>query len=149
MRRDNNELIALAAIGFIPLIWFALIIAPYASGGIRDIALNLSDIFSDPTKITWTGDSLKTILFFIVLYAFAIGICLSLRKNYRRGEEHGSAKWGNPARVCKKYMEKKYENNKILTQNVRIGLDGRKHRRRNGSRPCRGGSVLPRAGVFC
>ena len=31
--------------------------------------------------------------------------------------------------VNKKYTEKDYSSNKILSQNVRIGLDGRRHRR--------------------
>ena len=51
------------------------------------------------------------------------------RKNYRRNEEYGSAKWANNKAVNKKYTEKDYYSNKILSQNVRIGLDGRRHRR--------------------
>ena len=52
-----------------------------------------------------------------------------MQKNYRRGAEHGSAKWGNPQAVNKKYMQKPPMQNRLLTQQVRIGLDGRKHRR--------------------
>ena len=59
-----------------------------------------------------------------------IGIYLSTARNYRRREEHGSAKWGNAGQVNKKYENKaKPEENKILTQKTKIGLDGRKHRR--------------------
>ena len=58
-----------------------------------------------------------------------VGIYFSTRRNYRRGEEHGSAKWGDARAVCRKYRDKRPEENKLLTQNVRIGLDGRKHRR--------------------
>lgn len=53
----------------------------------------------------------------------------STHRNYRKGEEHGSAKWGDPRQICRKYAEKDKSRNVILTQNVRIGLDGRKHRR--------------------
>ncbi len=50
-------------------------------------------------------------------------------RNYRRREEHGSARWGRPKMMNVKYQSKTPEQNKILTQRVRIGLDGRKHRR--------------------
>ena len=53
----------------------------------------------------------------------------STRKNYRWREEHGSAKWGVAKSVCKKYRDKSFNNNKILTKNFCIGFDGRKHRR--------------------
>ena len=51
------------------------------------------------------------------------------RRNYRRGEEHGSAKWGSARTVNRKYRAAAPEENKIFTQNVRMGLDGRKHSR--------------------
>ena len=65
----------------------------------------------------------------MLAYGLAIGIYFSTRKNYRRNEEYGSAKWGNAISINKKYEQKNSNNNKILTQNVKIGLDGRKHRR--------------------
>ena len=58
-----------------------------------------------------------------------IGVYLSTKRNYRKGEEHGSAKWGNASQLSKKYADKNKYENIILTQNTRIGLDGRKHRR--------------------
>lgn len=84
---------------------------------------------SDPFKIELCEDSLKTVLFLLCAYGLGIGIFLSSRRNYRRGEEHGSARWGNAKAVNKKYRAAKPEENKIFTQNVRMGLDGRKHRR--------------------
>ena len=50
------------------------------------------------------------------------------RKNYRRNEEHGSAKWGNAVSLNKKYRQKD-NYNKILTKNVSLGINGKKHRR--------------------
>ena len=44
-------------------------------------------------------------------------------------EEHGSAKWGEAGSVNRKYVSRDPADNKILTRNVSIGLDGRKHRR--------------------
>lgn len=65
----------------------------------------------------------------LLVYGIAIGVYLSTEHNYRRREEHGSAKWGTAGSVNKKYANKDKTENKLLTQNVAIGLDGRKHRR--------------------
>lgn len=62
-------------------------------------------------------------------FTLSIGICFSTRRNYRRREEHGSAKWGDAKMLNRKYADKNFSANKLLTQTVRIGLDGRKHRR--------------------
>ena len=54
---------------------------------------------------------------------------MKAKKNYRRREEHGSAKWGIASVLNKKYRQKPFNDNKILTQNVAIGLNGKQHRR--------------------
>ena len=128
-RDKTSDLILYALVGAIPVIWIGLILAPYSNEGIVYIASHIDDIFSDPFDIRLNGSSIRTVLLFLLAYAMGIGIYLSSRKNYRRGEEHGSAKWGSPFALNKKYADHNYENNKLLTQNVRIGLDGRKHRR--------------------
>ena len=43
--------------------------------------------------------------------------------------EHGSAKWGNVSEICRRYCEKRYTQNLLLTQHFRMGLDGYKHKR--------------------
>ncbi len=115
--------------GLIPVIWFGLLVAPYIDGGLVDIIKNLSIAFSNPFNISICEDSLKTVLIFIMAYALGLGIYISNDKNYRRREEHGSAKWGKPDTIKKKYMDKEVSKNKVLTQNTSIGLDGRQHRR--------------------
>lgn len=72
---------------------------------------------------------MKTVLIFLLCYGLGIGVYLSTDRNYRRREEHGSAKWGDPRAINRKYADKEPTANKILTQNVAIGLDGRRHRR--------------------
>ena len=89
----------------------------------------LSEALNHPFSIHWCDASLKTIGIFLIVYALAIGMYLSSAKNYRRTEEYGSAKWANPNTVCKKYANKDYFANKVFSQNVRMGLDGKKHRR--------------------
>jgi type IV secretion system protein VirD4 len=106
-----------------------LLVAPAVAGGLPDIIQNLTAAMNNPFHIEWCGDSVKTVLFFIAAYGFGIGIYYSTKRNTRPREEHGSAKWGDAAAVCRKYRDGRFENNKILTSNVRIGLDGKKHRR--------------------
>ncbi|WMJ24478.1 type IV secretory system conjugative DNA transfer family protein [Paludicola sp. MB14-C6] len=113
----------------IPITWLGALFAPSLNGGLLEILENLSLTLQSPFKIVWCGDSFRTILIFLVCYCFGIGIYLSTARNYRRREEHGSAKWGVSAIVNKRYKDRNNEKNKLLTQNVAIGLDGRKHRR--------------------
>ena len=125
----KRQIIILSIIGIIPVIWLALLIAPYSSGGLPSIVRNSNEIFNNPLNVKLCENSGKTVLFLLLIYIGGIVLYYSTRKNYRRNEEYGSAKWGSAKSVCKKYKEKNSNNNKILTQNVEIGLDGRKHRR--------------------
>jgi type IV secretion system protein VirD4 len=131
MRRDETARsnLILFAVFLIPVVWAALLTAPSLSGGLPEILANLTAAMNDPFHIQWVDNSPKCILLFVAAYGMGIGIYLSTKRNYRRREEHGSARWGGAAAVCKKYRDKNPQKNKILTQSVRIGLDGRKHRR--------------------
>lgn len=126
---DRRTGIIMAVLGVIPVTWAALMVAPFLSQGLAGIVTGFTTGMNEPTKITWCADSMKSILIFLAIYGMSVGVYLSTRRNYRRGEEHGSAKWGNARQLCKKYADKDKQQNIILTQNTRIGLDGRKHRR--------------------
>lgn len=117
------------AVFLIPVVWAALLTAPSLSGGLPEILENLTAAMNNPFHIQWVDNSPKCVLLFVAAYGMGIGIYLSTKRNYRPREEHGSARWGGAAAVDKKYRDKNPQKNKILTQNVRIGLDGRKHRR--------------------
>ena len=132
MREDkfSRTNIILYCLGLIPTVWLGLLTAPAFRSGLPNLITNLATVFGNPFHIVWCEDSVKTVLIFVCAYAMGIGIYLSTARNYRRREEHGSAKWGNAGQVNKKYENKaKPEENKILTQKTKIGLDGRKHRR--------------------
>lgn len=116
-------------LGVIPAAWLGLLVAPVASGGLPEVISNLATVINNPFKIELCEDSLKTVLIFIACYGMVVAIYFSTKRNYRKGEEHGSAKWGGAKAVNKKYRAKKAEYNKIFTQNVRMGLDGKKHHR--------------------
>ena len=128
MKRENNPLV-LCLFGIFPVVWLGLLIAPAAHGGLPEIVARFPAVMNDLFHIELCGDSLKTVLVLLCAYGLAVGVILSSRRNYRRGEEHGSAKWGSARTVNRKYRAAEPEENKIFTQNVRMGLDGRKHRR--------------------
>ena len=109
---------------------------------------NLPQAMNNPFSVTVCEGSLKTALIFLLAYGMGIGIYLSTRRNYRRREEHGSAKWGDAGAINKKYRDKDPTENKLLTQNVRIGLDGKKHRRNLNILVC-GGSGAGKTRFFC
>lgn len=124
----RSHLLLLAAF-YIPVIWLALLVAPALSGGLPALLLYLGDAMDRPFDIRWVADTPRSLLVFTVAYGLAVGAYLASPRNYRRREEHGSAKWGKAKPINAKYRSKQPEQNKILTQRVRIGLDGRKHRR--------------------
>ena len=150
MNRDNEKQseIILALLGIVPIVWISLLIAPFIKEGLPSLFSKLGEIFNNPFHIVLCKDSLKTVLIFLLIYGMAIGIYFSSKKNYRRKEEHGSAKWGNAKIIDKKYKQKPPSNNKLLTQNVSIGLDAKKHRRNLNTLVC-GGSGAGKTRFFC
>ena len=129
MRDAKKDEYVFLGLLIIPTIWFALLIAPYMDKGLINAIPYVSEALNHPFSIQWTDSTIKTIAIFLIVYVLGVGMYLSSAKNYRRTEEYGSAKWANPNTVCKKYANKDYFANKVFSQNVRMGLDGKKHRR--------------------
>jgi len=145
---DRQSAIILSVIGIIPVVWLALLIAPSVGGGLPEILSKLLTVFNNPFHIEFCEDSLKTVLVLLLCYGFGIGIYFSTRKNYRRREEHGSAKWGNANAVNKKYCQTPKSENKLMTQNVAIGINAKKHRRNLNTLVC-GGSGAGKTRFYC
>lgn len=146
--KDKQSAIILSVIGIVPVVWLALLIAPSVHGGLPEILPKLMTVFNTPFAIELCEDSLKTVLVLLLCYGMGIGIYFSTRRNYRRREEHGSAKWGNAKAINKKYSQNPPSANKIMTQNVRIGLNAKKHRRNLNTLVC-GGSGAGKTRFFC
>ena len=129
--RQNEQLQnkVLYFLGIIPTIWLALIIAPNLNNGLMSIITGFTESMNNPLNISWCENSIKSILIFLLIYIMIIAVYESTKKNYRRGEEHGSAKWGSASELNKKYMQKPENMNKILTKNVKLGLKGKQHKR--------------------
>lgn len=129
MRDAKKEEFIFLGLLIIPIIWLAILIAPYMDQGLMYALPHFSEAINHPFNLQWSDYTFKTITIFMIAYLLGIGIYLSSPKNYRRQQEYGSARWANPNFVCKKYANKEYSSNKIFSQNVRMGLDGKKHRR--------------------
>ena len=131
MRQDklSRTNIILYLCGIIPVVWLALLIAPYLSEGLPGLVANFGSAMNNPFNIQLCEDSARAVLILLLAYGVGLGIYISNDRNYRRREEHGSARWGIAHVVNRKYADKNWAHNKILTQNVSIGMDGRKHRR--------------------
>lgn len=130
---ERKALTVVCLLGIFPVTWLGLLMAPAVSGGLPEIIATLPMAMNQPFHIVWCGDSLKAVLILLCCYGLGIGVYFSSRRNYRRREEHGSAKWGDAAAIGKKYRDSDYADNKIFTQNVRMGLDVRRHRRQLNS----------------
>jgi len=111
-----------------PLVLWLAAIAAYA----YEDGMNLfqwmgrfSQVLERPFSIGWTPYTLKYMLVGLLLYGCGIALYYSSRENRRPGEEYGSAKWGNPKELNRKYMDHRHKDaNIILTQRVRLGMDG-------------------------
>ncbi len=148
--RDNDRQTAviLSVIGIVPVVWLALLLAPSVKGGLVEMIQALPLALNNPLHIEICEDSVKTVLVLLLSYGMGIGIYFSTRRNYRRREEHGSAKWGNARAIDKKYRQSPPSENKLMTQNVRIGLNAKKHRRNLNTLVC-GGSGAGKTRFYC
>ena len=116
----------------LPVIWWvAILLADAIQPGrnLFELMEVLTEKLNHPFQFHYTEYTIKSMLVCTLLYAAGIGIFFSSQKNSRRGEEHGSARWGDARQICKKYSQKPYSQNILLTQNFRISLDTHKHRR--------------------
>lgn len=133
MNRQENQKTIYILLGILSVfvIWLALMVAGCYEENIKLFELldRLTAAMNNPTHITFNEYSLKTVLIFLFLYAMGIGVYFSSRENRRSGEEHGSARWGNVKSVVRRYMDKDSYKNIILSQNMRLGLNAKKHRR--------------------
>lgn len=129
MRKDKQVELVFYFVGAVFIAWLSVLVAPCIHKGLFDAIIYLNEAMNSPFSFELCQDTLKCILISESIYSFSYLTYYYNRKNYRRNEEYGSAKWANNKAVNKKYTEKDYYSNKILSQNVRIGLDGRQHRR--------------------
>ncbi len=128
MRQNDFRSAAPVWAALSPLVLWLAAIAAYA----YEDGMNLfqwmgrfSQVLERPFSIGWTHYTLKCMLGSLLLYGCGVALYYSSRENRRPGEEYGSAKWGNPKELNRKYMDHQHKDaNIILTQRVRLGMDG-------------------------
>ena len=108
------------------MVWGALLLAQSLGGGLPEIIAKLTDALRKPWVVRWTDKSLLTILVCTGAYVMALALHSAEQGRRRDGAEHGSAAWATPQQVNAQFCQKQ---NKLLTRNVRLGLDTHKHRR--------------------
>lgn len=148
MKKDSDYELIVFFVMTIPVIWLSIACAPYMDKGLFGLLENMDMVFSNPFSIRICGNTLKTILQFLLIYAIGVCIYYSTKRNYRKTEEYGSAQWGKPSTICNKYKDNNYLLNKLFTQNVRMRLDGRKTRR-NTNTLVIGGSGAGKTRFYC
>jgi len=57
-----------------PVIWLALLVAPYINGGLWNVIVHTDDIFDKPFSITIASSSLSCVLVGLLLYRLGIAM---------------------------------------------------------------------------
>lgn len=148
-RQQNNSFLPWILLA-IPVLWIGAVMAyAYEEGmNLFDLLGRFTVLVERPFAIRWTPHTPRFLLAALVIYGFAVTLYFSTKENRRPGEEHGSAKWGDPRQLCAKYRDKDPMMNTLLTQNVRMGLNGKIHRR-NLLQIVIGGSGAGKTRFFC
>lgn len=116
----------------LPIVWWAaVLLAGHWMPGMNlaDLLGAITAALGEPMALRWSSQAPRFLLLFTLIYMVVTIIVVSDRKNTRYGEEHGSARWGNVREMARRYQDRPAQNNILLTQHFRMGLDGRKHRR--------------------
>lgn len=132
---DKKSAIILLVIGALIMVWLALLLSPVINSNDGRSLFEKSEDFKEallnPLNISFSSDSIKTVLIFLLIFVFIAIVVKSSFKNKRPGEEHGSAKWGNIGALNRKISNREnFFENMILTQNTSISerVKGHKHR---------------------
>ncbi len=127
--QKRSSMITYGVVLFIFAIYAGLIYGSAFEQG-YNLLTALEWIKENPFAITFNQYTIKSVLGAAAIFAFSVLYITSTFNNTRPGEEHGSAKWGNPYEINKYYCNTAEPfQNKILTQNVSISFDGYAHKR--------------------
>lgn len=86
-----------------------------------------NEMLAEPLPFEWSNQTPHFLLIFTGLYAVIVLAASSEHRNTRPGEEHGSARWGNAKELNRRYRDTQGPN-LLMTRNIRIGVDGYKHK---------------------
>ena len=120
--KNKSPVIAAGTAGAIFAVWLGVKLAPGAGGGLRGMLAAFTQAVADPFSFAIVPGTGRCVLVCLFLYGLALLMLVSSGMNFRRGEEYGSARWGDPREIDRKYRDRKSPNNNlILTQHVAMG----------------------------
>lgn len=111
------------------VIYFAVLSASIYKDGMTVIELIPLAMSASLKDIHWTNNTPRFIFIFLMIYAGCIALYYSSRHNRRPGIEHGSARWGSVHELNRKYSDKDDSMNVILTQHLKMSMNGKHHMR--------------------
>ena len=102
------------ALGFPLALWLAAALADAFSGGasLSRVLARFSVCMNAPFSVRWTEDTGRFLLLAGLLYPAGAVAVESGRGNRRPGEEYGSARWGDPRAIGKKYRDRRHREKK-------------------------------------
>ena len=127
---DKATIILMAA-GLLLVAWIALLIAPLITeeAGLSDLLEGINTAMAAPFSIRWVEKTPRLLFLLCGTYAVSVMAWAASRRRLKPLEEYGSARWGDPKQVNRKYAGKDPLENILLTNSVRLGLDSHIHRR--------------------
>ena len=102
-RSNYTEYIILGIILVLAAIYFGIVTAPVAEGNFLSIISNLDKV--DYFHLQMTPWTLNVIGIYLLIVFFAAVFYMSAIRNTRYKEEEGSAEWGDPKLIHKKYTK--------------------------------------------
>ena len=109
------------------IIYIGILFAPCLTDeGLFVFLDNAAEACRQPFNLKICVDTFKLVMILLSLGFIAALYIKTNQRNTRNGEEHGSAKWADVKAVCKLIGDKEYMKNRILTQNLRLSIIGKK-----------------------
>lgn len=108
----------------LPVIWWAAILIADAiqpGRNLFELMEVLTEKLNHPFQLHYTEYTIKSVLVCTLLYAAGIGIFIPARRTTAEGRAW-LRQMGDARQICKKYSQKPYSQNILLTQNFRISL---------------------------
>lgn len=138
MRNSKRKTAVLAMLVFYPFFAYLLMrAAPFITdaGPLYLFESLEQDIMEYPFRIRTCKNTLRTLLAGTLCYGLLVLVVCESVKNYRDGEEHGSACWASVRELNRKYAAKsvvfpdapKKMQDMILTMRARLGFDFDRH----------------------
>lgn len=129
-RKDSMTEYLLFGLLLLPLLWLAAALAQITeeTSGLTAMFSGLSELMSEPLSLRWCASTGKFLVATLIIYPLAVICYLQDKADRHPGAEHGTAKWGNPNQLNRKYRDRKNKNNNfILSMNIRFSLNSHQH----------------------